>query len=250
MGLRQQRHDRRDDGERRRTRTPRLARSRPSSPSPTVRPTASRTLTVNVLEPDDPGARFRVLVFSKTAGFRHSSIDEGHAAIEQLGDAATTSRSTTPRTRPRSARTCSRHYDSVVWLSTTGDVLNAAQQTAFENYIKAGGGYTGIHSAADTEYEWKWYGRLVGAYFLSHPTGTSPQGGRDATVIVEDTDGPLHAGPPDTRMEPERRVVQLQAGQLRGDRQRGLQPARERRPRPGSARRVDVRARSDGNDDG
>ena len=51
------------------------------------------------------------------------------------------------------------HYDAVVFLSTTGDVLNAAQQTAFEHYIKGGGGYAGIHAAADTEYEWKWYGQ-------------------------------------------------------------------------------------------
>ena len=51
----------------------------------------------------------------------------------------------------------SEHYDSVIWLSTTGDVLNAAQQTAFEEYIRAGGGYTGIHAAADTEYEWSFY---------------------------------------------------------------------------------------------
>ena len=71
----------------------------------------------------------------------------------------------------------------MIFLSTTGDVLNAAQQTAFENYIQGGGGYTGIHAAADTEYDWKWYGRLVGAYFLSHPPGTP-----EADVIVEDAD--------------------------------------------------------------
>ena len=127
-----------------------------------------------------------MLVFSKTAGFRHSSIDEGHAAIEQLGDQHDFQVDHTEDATAFRADVLS-HYDSVVWLSTTGDVLNAAQQTAFENYIKAGHGYTGIHSAADTEYDWKWYGRLVGAYFLSHPTGVSPQGGRDATVIVEDT---------------------------------------------------------------
>ena len=71
----------------------------------------------------------------------------------------------------------------MIWLSTTGDVLNAAQQTAFENYIKGGGGYTGIHAAADTEYGWAWYGGLVGAYFQSHPPGTP-----EADVIVEDAD--------------------------------------------------------------
>ncbi len=148
--------------------------------------TTSRTLTVNVLEADDPDARFRVLVFSKTAGFRHSSIDDGHAAIEKLGDDnGFQVDHTEDATAFRDA--ILGHYDAVVWLSTTGDVLNDTQQAAFERFIKAGHGYAGIHAAADTEYEWKWYGRLVGAYFLSHPVGTYPNGGRDGTVIVEDT---------------------------------------------------------------
>ncbi len=67
-----------------------------------------------------------------------------------------------------------------MFLSTTGDVLDPDQQAAFEGYIRNGGGYVGIHSAADTEYDWAWYGGLVGAYFLSHP---EPQ---DATLLVED----------------------------------------------------------------
>ena len=57
----------------------------------------------------------------------------------------------------------------MIFLSTTGDVLNKAQQNAFENYIADGGGYVGIHSAADTEYDWSFYGNLVGAYFKQHP---------------------------------------------------------------------------------
>ncbi len=68
-------------------------------------------------------------------------------------------------------------------MSTTGDPLNAAQQTAFENYIRGGGGYVGVHAAADTEYEWPFYGQLVGAYFQSHPAGTPT-----ATVRVDDAD--------------------------------------------------------------
>ena len=56
-------------------------------------------------------------------------------------------------------------YEAVVWLSTTGDVLNDAQQTAFEAYIDGGGGFAGVHSASDTEYGWPFYGDLVGAYF-------------------------------------------------------------------------------------
>ncbi|HOY49833.1 MAG TPA: ThuA domain-containing protein, partial [Flavobacteriales bacterium] len=60
-------------------------------------------------------------------------------------------------------------YKAVVFLSTTGDVLDQYQQSVFKRFIQAGGGYMGIHAAADTEYEWYWYGKLVGAYFKSHP---------------------------------------------------------------------------------
>jgi len=60
-------------------------------------------------------------------------------------------------------------YDAVVFLNTTGDILNPGQQTAFERYMNAGGGFIGIHSAADTEYEWPYYGATVGGYFQSHP---------------------------------------------------------------------------------
>jgi type 1 glutamine amidotransferase len=70
-------------------------------------------------------------------------------------------------------------YEAVVFLNTTGDVLNATQQGAFESYIRGGGGYAGIHSAADTEHDWPFYGELVGAYFVSHPAI------QQATVRVE-----------------------------------------------------------------
>ncbi|MDA0137112.1 ThuA domain-containing protein [Solirubrobacter sp. CPCC 204708] len=142
----------------------------------------TRTVSVTVFGADDPQARFRVLVFSKTTGFRHDSIDEGIAAIKQLGNLHGFQVDATEDASLFRDDVLSR-YDTVVWLSTTGDPLNDAQQAAFERYIKAGGGYTGIHAAADTEYDWVWYGRLVGAYFLSHPPGTPP-----ATVKVEDTD--------------------------------------------------------------
>src|SRR5699024_6605255 len=62
-----------------------------------------------------------------------------------------------------------KHYSAVVFLSTTGNVLNHIQQADFKRYIQAGGGYVGIHAASDCEYHWPWYGRLVGAYFDQHP---------------------------------------------------------------------------------
>jgi type 1 glutamine amidotransferase len=79
------------------------------------------------------------------------------------------------------------NYDVVIWLCTTGDVLNEAQQAAFERYIRAGHGYVGIHSASDTEYDWAWYGGLVGAYFRDHPgvAGVNQQF-QTATLNVED----------------------------------------------------------------
>ena len=62
-------------------------------------------------------------------------------------------------------------YRAVVFASTTGDVLDEAQQTAMEGFVRQGGGFMGLHAAADTEYGWPWYGRLVGAYFRNHPPG-------------------------------------------------------------------------------
>ncbi|HET8786833.1 MAG TPA: ThuA domain-containing protein, partial [Candidatus Limnocylindrales bacterium] len=152
--------------------------------------TATRAITISVLPADDPSARFRALVFSKTAGFRHSSIPDGIAAIRQLGADENFQVDATEDASLFRDDVLS-HYDTVIWLSTTGDALSDAQQAAFERFIRAGGGYTGIHSAADTEYTWAWYGDLVGAYFRNHPNGTPT-----ATVVVEDDDDPSTAGLP------------------------------------------------------
>ena len=62
-------------------------------------------------------------------------------------------------------------FKAVAFVNTTGDILDEEQQRAFEAFIGAGGGYLGVHSAADTEYDWPWYGELVGAWFKSHPPG-------------------------------------------------------------------------------
>ncbi|MBU6535229.1 ThuA domain-containing protein [Streptomyces mayonensis] len=128
----------------------------------------------------------KVLVFSRTAGFRHDSIPEGVAALKELGTPAGISVTATEEAGQFTTNNLAK-YDAVAFLSTTGDVLNDAQQQAFENYIKNGGGYLGIHAAADTEYDWEFYGGLVGAYFDSHPEI------QKATVRVEDHDHPATA---------------------------------------------------------
>lgn len=110
----------------------------------------------------------RVLVFSKTTGFRHSSIPNGIAAIQKLGLENGFDVDTTENAAYFNEDSLSK-YATVIFLNTTGNVLNNTQEVAFERYIQAGGGFAGVHSATDTEYDWGWYGRLVGAYFTSHP---------------------------------------------------------------------------------
>ncbi|MBK7833658.1 MAG: ThuA domain-containing protein [Gemmatimonadetes bacterium] len=110
----------------------------------------------------------RILVFSKTAGYRHASIETGAAAITRLGAEHGFAVDLTEDAAAFTDRNLKR-YRAVVFLSTTGDVLNPTQEHAFERYIQAGGGYVGIHSATDTEYGWPWYGKLAGAYFDGHP---------------------------------------------------------------------------------
>src|SRR5687768_11013643 len=106
----------------------------------------------------------RLLVFTKTAGYRHASINNGVAAIERLGQQQGFSVDTTSDGASFTESNLAR-YQTVVFLSTTGDILDEQQQNAFERYVQAGGGFVGIHGAADAEYGWPWYNRLVGAYF-------------------------------------------------------------------------------------
>ncbi|GAB3324156.1 hypothetical protein GCM10027299_21240 [Larkinella ripae] len=113
-------------------------------------------------------AKDAILVFSKTKGFRHKSIEPGKLGLIKLGQENGFSVDTTENAALFTADNLKK-YKAVVFLSTTGDILNPEQQAVFEQYIKKGGGFVGIHAAADTEYEWPWYNQLVGAYFLSHP---------------------------------------------------------------------------------
>lgn len=117
---------------------------------------------------DTPKTPDNVLVFTKTAGFRHKSIETGVETIKALG---LTNNFEITHTEDASFFTSEnlKNYKLVLFLSTTGDVLNANEEQAFETYIKNGGSFMGIHSATDTEFEWPWFGQLVGAYFLNHP---------------------------------------------------------------------------------
>jgi len=125
----------------------------------------------------------RGLIFSKTNGFKHSSIPYGIEAIFTLGKENGFLVDTTKNAEFFDDFNL-KQYRAVIFNNTTRNVLNAEQQAAFERYIQAGGGFVGIHSAADTEYEWPWYDKLVGAHFSSHPRNP---GVRTATVNVTDS---------------------------------------------------------------
>lgn len=128
---------------------------------------------------------FKALIYSRTAGFRHTSIEVGIAAIEQLGadnnfsvDATEDPTAFTPENLAS--------YDLLIWLNTTLDVLDTPeQQAAFENFVKGGGGFVGIHSAADTHHDWPFYSELVAAQFLAHPVLNQP-----GTLRIEDPEHP------------------------------------------------------------
>jgi type 1 glutamine amidotransferase len=125
----------------------------------------------------------RVLLFYRTTGFVHESIPDARKAMTEIatadGFAVDATDDPAVFTAPSLAR-----YDAVVFLLTTGNVLNGAQRDALQQFVEGGGGFAGVHSAADSEYDSAWYGALLGARFRSHPEIQS------ATLHVEDAEHP------------------------------------------------------------
>jgi type 1 glutamine amidotransferase len=157
-------------------------------------PGCKRGSAADVLEPTDalgslevPNGEFQVLLFSRTAGFRHDSIPAARAAFMDMQAEGGYVASATEDPAAFTVDTLAR-FQVVVFLLTTGDVLDDTQQLAFEAWVNAGGSYLGVHSASDTEYDWPFYGQLVGAYFLMHPAV------QQARVSIEVTDHPATAG--------------------------------------------------------
>lgn len=139
----------------------------------------------------------RVLIFSKTTGWRHDSIETG---VQKLKQALISNGIKVVASEDASNFNDSEllNYSAIVFLNTTGDVLNAQQQVAMERYIQAGGGFVGIHSATDTESQgdWYWYRRLVGAVFKSHPS--IPSNVQLAKINVLRKDHPATSDLPDS----------------------------------------------------
>lgn len=127
-----------------------------------------------------------LLIFSKTQDYRHKSIEFGAEVIKQLAESKGYRADHSEDASLFSADNLKK-YSAVIFLNTTGELLDHSQQAAFEKYIQAGGGFVGIHAATDAEYDWPWYGQLIGAYFDSHPKTQA------ATLIVAQPDHPAVA---------------------------------------------------------
>lgn len=123
------------------------------------------------------------MVFSKTTGFRHESIPDGIAAIQQLGSS---NGFVVDKSEDSAVFTMANltQYQAIIFLNTSGDILDNNQKVAFQHYIQSGGGFVGIHSATDTEHNWAWYGALAGAFIQDH-SNILP-----ATINIEDRNHP------------------------------------------------------------
>ena len=138
------------------------------------------TLSVFAQEAN-PLAGKKILVYSATKGYRHSSIKPGQIALFKMAKEKGFSVDTTENAANFTEKNL-KQYRIVVFLNTTMNVLNDAQQIAFERYIQAGGAYFGIHAATDTEYDWPWYTKLAGGQFASHPGNPNVQKGKFTAV--------------------------------------------------------------------
>ncbi len=125
----------------------------------------------------------RVLLFSKTADHHHSSIPAGVKAIQELGAKNGFIVDTTTDDN-KFAEDSLKKYAALIFLSTTGNILSGNQENVLERYIQAGGGFVGIHAATDAEYDWGWYGRMIGGYFINHPAE------QEANLIINDKNHP------------------------------------------------------------
>ncbi|MGI9014469.1 MAG: ThuA domain-containing protein [Phycisphaerales bacterium] len=121
---------------------------------------------------DHPKPALNVLVCTATAGYRHDSIKDSVHALHGLAHAHNFAMTHIESEDERAASFTDGSlgkFDVIIFLNTTGDILNDAQQEAMQRFIQRGGGFVGVHAATDTEYGWPWYGQLVGATFLRHP---------------------------------------------------------------------------------
>lgn len=109
-----------------------------------------------------------ILVFSKTVGYRHKSIETGKKTIEKIAQEKDWKVTFSEDASIFNAKDLSK-FDVLFFLNTVGDILNDKQQEVMKKFLSNGKGFVGVHAASDTEKKWDWYGEMVGAVFKGHP---------------------------------------------------------------------------------
>lgn len=132
----------------------------------------------------------RILVFSKTLGYRHASIEDGKRMFLELGRQYDFKVDTTEDS-DYFVDDSLRKYSAIVFLSATGEILDYAQQSALKRYVESGGGVLGVHGASGALYSSPWYGKLMGARFESHPEEL-----QTGEIIIKNTMDPATRGLP------------------------------------------------------
>lgn len=115
-----------------------------------------------------PKKQFNALLFTKTTQWHHKSIPAGVAAIQKLSEDHHFNLVWHEESRYFNDDFL-KAVDVVIFMSTTGDVLNDKQQEALQKFVRRGKGFVGIHSASDTELDWPWFSQLIGRKFIIHP---------------------------------------------------------------------------------
>jgi type 1 glutamine amidotransferase len=136
----------------------------------------------------------RLLVFSKTNGFRHASIATGKVLLEEMGRRTGAFEVVISDDLENFEKDKLATFDAVCFLNTTQSVflpppkefgkLPDEEKTAARgrdarlkenlmSYVKSGGGYVGIHAATDSCYDWPDYGKMINGYFDGHPWGAN-----------------------------------------------------------------------------
>ena len=112
--------------------------------------------------------QFKALLVTTTKGWHHESLHAGVLALQDLGKKNFFDVALFENPNGFTDKYVEQ-FQVIIFLNTTGDIFDTAQQKVMERFIQSGKGYVGIHSASDTEYDWEWYTKLVGRMFHIHP---------------------------------------------------------------------------------
>ena len=149
-----------------------------------------------------PGEARKLLVFSRTNGFRHESIATGKVALVEMGKKTGAYEAVVSEELENFEKDKISQFDAICFLSTTQNPfspfkeemkkMSADEKKAAKEYemqlkenlmafVKGGGGFVGIHAATDTFYEWAEYGEMINGYFDGHPWNAKT----DVSIKVE-----------------------------------------------------------------